>query len=147
MLTGIGQMFDNMKSMLKHLKKRNYESNMAQFLKDYNHYFDEMTEYVDASENKENAAKEIAVQFANEVENKFAAGMRKKIPGAVQIDINFFMIYYVFPAILKTNHEHCRLIADSIRDEWKVHFKDSDIGYTDYDTLYGTFREKIFGIF
>ena len=65
----------------------------------------------------------------------------------MQADINFFMIYYVFPAILKTGHEDSRLVADSICAEWKGRFKNSEIGYTDYDTLHDSFREKIFGIF
>ena len=46
-----------------------------------------------------------------------------------------------------TEHEDAVLIADQIRDEWGNRFKDSKIQYTDYDSLYGAFREKIFGIF
>ena len=38
-------------------------------------------------------------------------------------------------------------VADSICSEWKTRFKNSEIGYTDYDSLYDSFREKIFGIF
>ena len=66
---------------------------------------------------------------------------------AVQTDLNFFMIYYVFPTILGTEHEYAKLIADSICSAWGKRFKESQIQYTDYDTLYGSFREKIFGIF
>lgn len=72
--------------------------------------------------------------------------IRRKIPSHVQADVNFFMIYYVFPALLKTEHEWCRLIADSICVEWKKRFKRSAIGYTDYDSIYKSFREKAFGI-
>lgn len=57
------------------------------------------------------------------------------------------MIYYVFPTILGTEHEYAKLIADSICSAWGKRFKESQIQYTDYDTLYGSFREKIFGIF
>lgn len=57
------------------------------------------------------------------------------------------MIYYVFPAILMTEYKDAKIIADHLRDEWGRRFKDSKIEYTDYDSLYGAFREKIFGIF
>lgn len=57
------------------------------------------------------------------------------------------MIYYVFPGILKTDYENASMIADGICTEWGETFKDSKIGYTDYDTLYQSFKEKIFGIF
>lgn len=147
MLEQSATMFDDMQGMMKHLKKKNYEANMAQFLNVYGHYFREMTDYVEKAEDKEEAANEVAVCFVKEVEGKFARGGKNRIPQHVQADLNFFMIYYVFPAILKTEHEQCRLIADSICTEWGTHFKNSKIGYTDYDTLYNSFREKIFGIF
>lgn len=147
MLNGIGCMFDDIAGMLKRLKKKNYEENSKKFWRENMEYFFEMTDYVAAADDKESAAKEIAAILADEVEAKFAVGAKKKIPKAMQVDINFFMIYYVFPSLLKTQHEDCRLIADSICAEWKVRFKNSEIGYTDYDTLYGSFKEKIFGLF
>ena len=147
MLENIVTMFDDMKNMMKHLKKKNYETNMEKFLQAYGHHFAEMTDYVSAAENKEVAAKEIAACFANEVESKFATGKKNKVPQYIQADLNFFMIYYVFPAILKTEHEQCKIVADAICSEWGTRFKDSKIGYTDYDTLFNSFREKIFGIF
>lgn len=147
MLEHSAMMFDKMKSQMKHLKKKNYETNMAEFLKEHGHYFKEMTDYMEASESKEDAAREIAVCFVNEVENKFATGKRSRVPQHIQVDLNFFMIYYVFPAILKTEHEQCKVVADAICSEWGTRFKDSKIWYTDYDTLFHSFREKIFGIF
>ena len=147
MLIGVNSMFDNMQEMLKRLKKKNFEENSKQFWRTYMNYFFEMTDYVGAATDKEAAAKTVAPVFPDEVEAKFASGAKKKISGSVQTDINFFMIYYVFPSLLKTQHDDCRLIADSICAEWKSRFKNSDIGYTDYEALYGSFKEKIFGIF
>ena len=147
MLTNLETIFDNMRDMMKKLKKKSYEINMEQFLEKNGHFFQEMTDYVDASDEKESAAAEIAEVVGASVENRFTQGAKKRISSRTQADINFFMIYYVFPAILKTEHEQCRLIADSICAEWKKRFKNSEIGYTDYDSLYKSFREKIFGIF
>ena len=147
MLENIATMFDDMKNMMKHLKKKNYEKNMAQFMQTYGHYLKEMTDYVSTAEDKEQAAQDVATCFVNEAESRFATGRKNKVPQYIQADLNFFMIYYVFPAILKTEHEQCKTIADAICAEWGGRFKDSKIGYTDYDTLYKSFREKIFGIF
>ena len=140
-------MFDNMDLMLKKLKKKSYEENMQQFLGKNQHFFREMTDHMDAAQDKEKAADEIADILAECVEGRFAKGEKKKISSRTQADVNFFMIYYIFPAILKTEHADCRLIADRICAEWKSRFKDSAIGYTDYDSLHESFREKIFGIF
>lgn len=147
MLENVETMFDNMDEMLKKLKKKSYEENMKIFLGKHQHYFQEMTALMDAAQDKEKAAGEIASVLGEHVENRFGKGEKRKISSRLQADINFFMIYYVFPAVLKTEHEDCRLIADQICVEWKNRFKNSEIGYTDYDTLYKSFREKIFGIF
>ena len=133
--------------MLKSLKKKTYEENTKKFWAENMEVFFGMTDYVGAAEEKEKAAKEIAVQFVNSVDKTFAAGRRNKISGSVQTDLNFFMIYYIFPSILRTQHDQAKLIADTLCEEWGSHFKNSKIGYTDYDSLYSTFREKIFGIF
>ena len=146
MLDNIVSIYDNKKEHMQHLKKKNYEKNMKEFRKSYNNYFFEMTDYVSAAVDKKAAAKEIAKIFVDETEKNFAKGLRKKIPGYVQSDLNFFMIYYVFPAILMTLHDDSKLIADTLCEEWKARFKDGQIGYTDYETLLGAFKEKIFGI-
>ena len=148
MLNGVAEMFDNQQQMMKHLKKKNYESNMKEFLEGYGHYFEEMTAYLDAASDKEKASKELGVCFVDAVEERFSKGKKGKIASHIQADLNMFMIYYVFPAILKTNHEDCRMIADELCNAWRGRFKHGQIvGYTDYDSLYESFREKIFGIF
>ncbi len=146
MLDHIEVIFDDMKPMMKKLKKKNYKENMDGFLNRYGHYFHEMTALTAGAEDKEGKAEEIGSVFVDSVEKKFASPKKGRVDGVIQLDLNFFMIYYVFPAILLTEHEDARLIADRIRDAWSGRFKDSDIQYSDYDTIYAAFREKIFGI-
>ena len=147
MLDHIEIIFEDMKPMMKKLKKKNYKSNMEDFLARHGHYFGEMTEHVGSADDKSAAADEIARIFTEKVEKAYLSPKKGRIEPVLQLDLNFFMIYYVFPAILKTEHEDAGLIADHLRDEWSRRFKDSDIQYTDYDSLYAAFREKIFGIF
>lgn len=146
MLNHIENIFDEMKPMMKKLKKKNYKENMDGFLNKYGHYFHEMTALAAGAEDKEEMADEMATVFVDSVEKKFASPKKGRVDGVVQLDLNFFMIYYVFPAILLTEHEDARMIADHIRDQWSRRFKDSDIQYSDYDAIYNAFREKIFGI-
>ena len=130
--------------MIKKLKKKQYEENMENFMTAYEAYFLEMETYM--SENDpQTAAKEISQMFVDAVKERYE--VKGKIKGYVQADLNLFMIYYVFPTILKRDHEHAKLLADTLCETWGSSFKDSKIGYTDYDSLYKSFREKIFGIF
>lgn len=144
MLNQVETMFDDMEKMIKKLKKKQYEENMENFMTAYEAYFLEMETYM--SENDpQTAAKEISQVFVDAVKERYE--VKGKIKGYVQAELNLFMIYYVFPTILKRDHEHAKLLADTLCETWGSSFKDSKIGYTDYDSLYKSFREKIFGIF
>lgn len=145
MLEGVEKIFENMQAMMKKLKKASYEKNMAEFRERHGHYFSEMMDYMEQAENKEGAAGEIASDFVDRVEKNYA--VKGKINGRVQADLNFFMIYYTFPAILMTGSGYAKMVADAVCGEWGNRFKNSKIGYADYDTIYSGFREKILGIF
>ena len=155
MIKDVVTIFDVMSDMLKRLKKKRYEQNMDVFVQRHGHFFQEMIQLVDESEDKEKTAKEIATEFADAVEKKFTKWGR--IFGYVQVNLNFFMIYYVFPAILlersgqkiPTGADRSLgvILCDAICSEWSGSFKDSKIQYTDYQTLHDSFNEKIFGIF
>lgn len=145
MFENMENMFDGMQIMMKKLKKYSYEKNMEVFREKNNKYFSEMIEYIKQAENKKQAAEEIAVCFAGKVENHFT--VNGKIKGRTQADLNFFMIYYTFPAILLTENPDAETIAQAICTEWGSRFKDSKIGYANYNRIHDAFREKIFGIF
>lgn len=67
-----------------------------------------------------------------------------KVRGGDQMNLNYFMIFFVFPTIL-SNEENGEAICDVLRDTWNKRF-DCNVNYTDYDSLYDGFRTKIFGI-
>ena len=147
MLNGVSSIFDNMPEMLKRLKKKSYEKNFAAFEESFSQYRLEMTTYMTKASDKEKMAQELAAAFADDVEAKFKEGAKNKIKNTKLTDINFFMIYYLFPAILKTEHENADLMAEAVCAEWASRYNNAPQGYADYDTLYGSFKEKIFGIF
>ena len=144
MLQQVEAVFEDMAVMLKGLKKKNYETNMKAFREKNNEFFFQMMDQL-KTEKKEVVAKHISNSFVAAVKQIFEK--RGRIRGKVQMDLNFFMIYYVFPALLMTQSEDAKLMADTLCETWGNSFKDSKIGYTDYDTLYESFKEKIFGIF
>ena len=145
MLDHVDTMFDGMTAMMKKLKRPAYKKNMELFCENHGHFFCEMVEYVEQENGKEEATEQIAEVFIKKVQGKFSKN--GKIKGRTQADLNFFMIYYVFPAILMTKSEYADMIAKSICEKWGITFKGSSIGYADYDKIYDSFRDKIFGIF
>ena len=144
MLQQVEAMFADMAPMLKGLKKQSYEANMKVFREKNSEFFFQMMDQL-KTEKKEVVAKHISNSFVAAVQQIFEK--RGKIKGKVQMDLNFFMIYYVFPSILMTQSDDAKLMADTLCETWSNSFKGAKIGYTDYDTLYESFKEKIFGIF
>lgn len=144
MLEHLETVFDGMSDMIKNLRKQSYKNNMERFREKNEHFFQEMAQYVEGQDNKEEAAKEAAQIWASAVEKKFS--VRGRIKSYTQSDVNLFMIYYVFPAVLLVESEYSDLIARSIRDLWRSRFKDSNIDYTTYDELYNSFQNRILGI-
>lgn len=138
-------MFTDLEQMLKKLKKPTYEENMKTFRDTRGHFIDEMISIVKASDDREEAAREVAASFAEGVFEAFS--VRGKMNGRKQADLNFFMIYYVFPAIQLTEEDCAVTLCDAVRDAWNTRFTGTNINYTTYEKLYGSFRNKIFGIF
>ena len=148
MLEQAGTMFDNLEALMYRLKKKAYKERMGEFREKNQEILAEMTELVERAEESERdeMAAQTAKAFADAVEARFAK--RGKISGRSQMDINLFMIYFVFPAILLTQSEYAGLLADAVRDEWRGRFRDSaQINYTTYEEIYSTFQEKFLGLF
>lgn len=141
-------MFDNMEAMMYRIKKKVYAERMEQFQEKNRALLAQMLGFVEQAEEQRRgeAAAQVAKAFADAVEARFAK--RGKISGRSQMDINLFMIYYVFPAILLSGSECAVPLADAIRDEWRGRFRDSaQIGYTTYEEISSTFQEKFLGLF
>ena len=145
MLDGTVMMFANYKLKLKRLKKKAYEERFAEFTADNKSNIDAMLVYVRGREDKEAAAKEVAGIVAEDVCREY--GRRGKLYGGAKADLSLYMIYFLFPSILKTEDENAKLLCDSIRDEWRIRMKNPLFDYTTYDELHDTFQEKIFGVF
>ena len=143
MLQQVETIFENMGPMLKKLKKKTYEVNMKEFREKNNEFFFGMMDQLKVG-NKEAIAQHLANSFVAAVKQIFEK--KGKIKGNLQMDLNFFMIYYVFPSILMTQSDDAKLMADTLCETWGNSFKDAKIGYTDYDKLHESFKEKIFGI-
>ena len=145
MLDHIEQIFTALEQMLRKLKKNSYEANMERFRNEQGHFIDEMIGCVKGAESRLEASRDVGVAFADGVFDAFS--VNGKMKGRKQADLNFFMIYYVFPAILLTNEGCADSLCSGIRNAWNAKFKDTCISYTTYDKLYSSFRNKIFGIF
>lgn len=143
MLEQTEQLFADMVPMLKHLKKATYAKNMEEFRSKFDPFFQEMTRQVQDAPDPAQAARDLGGLFVEKVWN--AHQKHGRVNGRTQSDLDFFMIYYVFPAILCTEHEQAKAVADGICAAWPGRFKGSNISYASYEEIYNGFRTKILG--
>ena len=145
MLDYVESIFNDLPAMLKRLKKDTYKQNMEKFREKNDHHFMEMVSYVENEEDKDAATKQISAIIVTAVKERF--GKSGKVKGRTLTDLNFFMIYYVFPAILLLDNEVSSIMAEQLKDTWNASFKGCSISYTTYDLLYDSFQDKLLGIF
>ncbi len=138
-------MFEGYRQKLKKIKKKTYEERFDLFFAENRSCFEDMTQYVKGREDNKVAAAEVANIFAENVFSEYKRG--GKLPGDVKTDLSLFMIYFIFPSILKLQDANSRILCDAIRDEWRKRTDNPAFDYTTYEDLHGSFQEKLFGLF
>ena len=145
MLGQVEVLFEDRAAMMRKLKKNSYEDNMKRFRDDHGKIIDEMISAIKESDDSTASAERVGADFADKIHDAYM--VNGKIRGADQADLNLFMIYYVFPAILLTGDTCAPSLCEGLKKAWNNRFKNTNISYTDYETLYDAFRNKIFGLF
>ena len=130
----VNKIFEDVAFLSKVHNKAAYEKNTNLFKDERYSEFADLINAEDVSAEAQKFCEDVFMSF-----KKFG-----KVRGADQMNLNYFMIYYVFPTILCEEQEG-KAICDSLKDTWNSYFK-CNISYTDYNTLYEGFQTKIFGI-
>lgn len=130
----VNKIFEDVVYLSKVHSKSSYESNTNRFKEDRYPEFSDLVKADDVAAESQKFCEDVFLAF-----KKFG-----KVRAADLMNLNYFMIYYVFPTILCEEQEG-KVICDTLRDTWNSYFK-SNINYTDYNTLYEGFQTKIFGI-
>ena len=131
----VDKIFEDCAYLSKVHSKKQYEANSDKFKADRYQELESLVKAQDVESECKQLCEDVFMAY-----KKFG-----KVRGADQMNLNYFMIFYVFPTILSEEGEKGTEICDVLRDTWNKRFKAS-ISYTDYDTLMEGFQTKIFGI-
>ncbi len=143
MLQGIEQIFENIAEMNAGLKRTTYQEKFEKFQAEYGHYFEEMCSYMEETENHEAAAEAIGVRLMHAAE-KSCGNKRGKLDGRTRSELSLFMVYYVFPSILKQGGD-AEALAEGVLQVSREVLRNKELQYADYDTIYYGFSDKILG--
>ena len=135
MAFNIDKIFESYEPFSRITTKKEYENRMSIFQAERYAYLRELTEATDMA-----VASNTFCDVVHEKFKKFG-----KVRTGELMDLNCFLIYYIFPSILKNEGERALTICDTLRDTWNSRFK-CNINYTDYDSLMSGFKKKLLGI-
>ena len=135
MAFNIDKIFESYEPFSRITTKKEYENRMSTFQAERYAYLRELTEATDMA-----VASNAFCDGVHEKFKKFG-----KVRTGELMDLNCFLIYYIFPSILKNEGERAASICNTLKDTWNSRFK-CDINYTDYDSLMGGFKKRILGI-
>lgn len=143
MLQGIEQIFDNITEMITGLKRTTYQEKFKTFQAEYGYYFEEMSAYMKETENHEAAAEAVGIRLMHAAEKK--CGNRcGKLDGRTRSELSLFMVYYIFPSILKQGGD-METLAEGVLKVSRKTLRNKELQCADYDTIYYGFSDKILG--
>lgn len=140
-LTGL---FDKKDIYLRKLNKVTYEANMRTFENEYGPAMDALMAVGSEGQDAAGAYESVALDFSRRVYDRYEK--KGKIGSILLMDLNFMMVYYVFPYLLKNKDKGGEELAGVLKDKWNGTFG-SSISYTTYEDLYNGFKKKLFGFF
>lgn len=85
---------------------------------------------------------DIALDFIFDVKAVYDAEGKKLPKGRYLMDLNIYMVMYVFPGIIATGREFSYYIAEMIGQKWPETFTGNVLGCADYDTINSGFKRK-----
>lgn len=141
---GIIEIFEERDRYLKRLNQSTYEENYRHFRDRYGHMLNEALEALKDDEDISKAMDETAVSLSELVWERYSKNGRMK--NAVSMDINFVMIYYIFPYLLEQTQCGGPEFAERLRLKWNEIHK-CNISYAPYDEIYRGFKKRLFGYF
>ena len=133
------KLFDDYEILLTGFNKAKYIKNMQVFKEKYKDML------IALSKESEEGYR----SFAEAVYNRFS--FMGKVGKMKKKDLNLFMIYYIFPAMLligqdNNEKEEYVLSCDKLLETWNSVFE-TDISYLEYPTILEGFNDKLFGVF
>lgn len=152
----INDMFGDMKYMIAKMQKEDYMQNFEKFETKYTTFFEKMySDYTSSNSSGLFASdNDIPTEFFVLTLNNFKKF--GKVRKSVKIDVSMYLIYYVFPLILRiekssapedaseTNSDSI-LLSKALAEKWREISGNPKFNYDTYEAIKGSFVKTVFG--
>lgn len=133
---------------LKGFKKNTYEAAFDAYMDENRTLWDSLHTLFAQEEDITQTAEEVAACLVNAVEEIVSGQKGRTGKEHAQLDINLYMVSFVFPAILSCQEypkkdNNATKMADIICAKWKEAFPKYTISYTDFASIQGGFKQKL----
>ncbi len=137
-------LFEEKDGYLRKLNKDVYEANTESFKEVYGKYVDDLLTRIGGSTDAAKEEETVAASFAGKVWDIYSKNGKMKMN--LLMDLNFIMIYYIFPYLLKSGDENASHFAQTLKNKWNE-VMGSNISYAPYEEIAEGFKKKLFGFF
>lgn len=147
-LQAVAALPEQAQSCLKGFKKNTYAASFETYMDENRALWDSFHALFSSAEDITGTAGEVADCLVKTVEEALADKKGRIGKEQLQLDINLYMVSYVFPAILSCqeypkNNNNAVKMADVICAKWKEAFPKYSISYTDFASIQGGFKQKL----
>lgn len=144
-MTGIDQIFEDMKGSLKNFSKKNYPDVFENMMNKYGKVFLCIEEVYNYEEDQAAWLNKLAERFTGYAKEMIESQKWKFQRENMKIDCNMFVVSYVLPLILEYKGKMSEPFAEAVKDHWNEAFG-TQLECGSYDKIFGGFKTSILGI-
>lgn len=147
-LTAAAGLFEQQQSRIKEFRKDTYAASFESFMEENRELWDSFRTLFAKEEEPVQTEEEVAACLIKRAQ-ELLEGEKKRIDREEKLlNINLFMVAYVFPAILACEaypkkDGNAVKMADAICRKWKEAFPKYTISYADFASIQGGFKQKL----
>ena len=137
-----GMLLDNL-LLMKQFNKDSYKTAFADYYEKYEPLFSEINAEYEAASDKEDYVEDLAVAFidrAKEIENSL---VKKRDKDSFIVEHNSVLTVYVLPALVRSEKEPMRELANAIVSKWNEAFDRYRVSIGTFEEIDGGFKRKL----
>lgn len=141
-LHGMESIFDDMDQLLTKFHKKYYEDAFAQFYEAHFAIYQALEDGYNNAIDKEQYIKNMASAISGKGAALSGAVTKKSQKGAVNMNLNLFMVVYILPSLNRFNGHCVKPMTEELLSQWKQHFPESNLSSANFEEIQSGFKHK-----
>lgn len=133
----------DLENPLASFKKEQYETYFRSLYNDNEDMLNCVWQAIFYAKDKTEIVEKLASEFVRQANFSIESISKKGAKEQKLMDYNLSLAVYVIPIILEYKNKTLEELADKILEEWKIQFPKTNVGKSDFNTIFNGFRKKL----